>query len=102
VARLERDILEFAIQAIAEQAVKADELVDQATSAGGPDHPVAIQAKMLRLELISIKADVERQLGPWSLNCRACSRDVHWVLGLGTRAGHWAHGEPAPLGAPVV
>jgi hypothetical protein len=27
---------------------------------------------------------------------------LHWVSGLGFRAGHWAHGEPAPHGDPAV
>ena len=33
--RQERDILERAVHAVSEQAVKADELVDEATAAGG-------------------------------------------------------------------
>jgi hypothetical protein len=100
--RNDREILERAIQTIAEQAVKADELVGEATEAGGSDHPVTLHAKMIRLELLHVKADLERELGTWSLNCRACARDVHWVPGLGVRAGHWAHAESAPHGEPVV
>jgi hypothetical protein len=43
-----------------------------------------------------LKADFERELGTWSLNCKSCGRDVHWVPGLGVQADHWAHAEPAP------
>jgi hypothetical protein len=39
VARRERDVLEHAVHAVAEQAVKADELVDEAKAAGGGGHP---------------------------------------------------------------
>ena len=48
-ARREREILEHAVHTIAEQAVKADELVDEAKAGGGGDHPVTVHAKMLRL-----------------------------------------------------
>jgi hypothetical protein len=37
----ERDIRERPVHAIAEQAAKANELVDEARAAGGGDHPVA-------------------------------------------------------------
>ena len=88
--------------AIAEQAVKADELVDEAKAAGGGDHPVTVHAKMLRLELLKVKADLERELEDFVLNCSKCGLDVHWVSGLGITPGHWAHGEPAPHGEPAV
>jgi hypothetical protein len=68
-ARREREVLEHAVHAIAEQAVKADELVDEATAAGGGSHPVTVQAKMLRLELLKTKADLERELEDFVLNC---------------------------------
>ena len=55
-ARREREILEHAVRTVAEQAVKADELVDEAKAAGGGDHPVTVHAKMLRLELLKVKA----------------------------------------------
>jgi hypothetical protein len=35
----EREILEHAVHTVAEQAGKADELVDEAKAAGGGDHP---------------------------------------------------------------
>ena len=59
-ARREHEILEHAVHTIAEQAAKADELVDEAKAAGGGDHPVTVHAKMLRLELLKVKADLER------------------------------------------
>jgi hypothetical protein len=98
----ERDILEHAVHTVAEQAAKADDLVDEAKAAGGGDHPVTIHAKMLRLELLKVKADLERELEDFSLNCSKCGLDVHWVSGQGVSSGHWAHGEPAPHGEPDV
>src|SRR6185436_7311213 len=41
-AQRERESPEHAVYTVAEQAVKADELVDEAKAAGGGDHPVAI------------------------------------------------------------
>ena len=90
-ARREREILEHAVHTIADQAAKADELVDEAKAAGGGDHPVTVHAKMLRLELLKVKADLERELEDFSLNCTKCGLDVHWVSGLGLTR---------PLGAP--
>jgi hypothetical protein len=98
----ERDILEQAVRTLSEQAAKADELVDEAAAAGGGSHPVTIQAKMLRLELLKVKAELERELGTWVPNCTKCGLDVHWVAGLAVSPGHWAHREPAPHGEPVV
>jgi hypothetical protein len=101
-ARREREILEHTVRTLAEQAVKADQLVDEAKAAGGGDHPVTVHAKMLRLELLKLKADLERELEDFSLNCSMCGLDVHWVTGLGVSPGHWAHREPAPHGEPAV
>ena len=101
-ARRERDVLEHAVHTIAGQAAKADDLVDEAKAAGGGDHPVTVHAKMLRLELLKVKADLERELETWSLNCTKCGLDVHWVGGLGVSPGRWAHAEPAPHGEPAV
>lgn len=81
---------------------KADELVDEAKSAGGGAHPVTVHAKMLRLELLTVKADLERELETWVPNCTKCGLDVHWVSGLGVTPGHWAHRELAPHGEPVI
>jgi len=64
-AQRERDTLERAVRTLSEQALKADDLVDEATAAGGGSHPVTVHAKMLRLELLNVKADLERELGTW-------------------------------------
>jgi predicted component of type VI protein secretion system len=45
-ARGDRDILEGAVQAIADQAAQAHDLVSEAMDAGWPSHPVTIHAKM--------------------------------------------------------
>jgi hypothetical protein len=57
---------------------------------------------MLRLELLKVKADLERELEDFVLNCEKCGLDVHWVSGLGVSPGHWALREPAPHGEPAV
>jgi hypothetical protein len=57
---------------------------------------------MLRLELLKVKAELERNLGALVLDCSDCGRLVHWVAGLGSQPGHWAHREPAPHGEPAV
>jgi len=49
-----------------------------------------------------VKADLERELEDFSLNCSKCGLDVHGVSGLGVFPGHWAHPEPAPHGDPAV
>jgi hypothetical protein len=98
-----RDILERAVRVVTEQATKADALVDEAWASGlDGSHPLTVHAKMLRLELLNVKADLERELGQLVLDCTDCGRLVHWVSGLGTSPGHWAHREPAPHGVPVV
>jgi hypothetical protein len=99
----ERDVLERAVAAVADQAVKADALVDEAIDAGlESSHPVTVHAKMLRLELLHVKADLERELGALVLHCSDCGRTAHWVPGLGVTPGHWAHREPAPHHVPTV
>jgi hypothetical protein len=47
-----------------------------------------------------VKADLERELEDFSLNCSKCGLDVHWVAGLAIAPGHWSHAEPAPHGEP--
>jgi hypothetical protein len=102
-SRRERHILERAVHAVAEQATKADALVDEAIDVGHVrSDPLVTHAKMLRLELLKVKADLERELEDFSLNCSKCGLDVHWVSGQGVSSGHWAHGEPAPHGEPDV
>jgi hypothetical protein len=58
--------------------------------------------KVLRAELLSVKADLERELERIVLDCVVCGRTVHYLGGLGVRAGHWAHAEPAPHATPKV
>jgi hypothetical protein len=102
----EREILERAVRAVSEQAAKADAVVGEALAAGlGGSHPLTVQTKMLRQELLqtkATKADLERELEGWVLDCSECGRTAHWVAGLGTSPGHWGHREPAPHGEPVV
>lgn len=67
------------------------------------DHPVTVAAKQVRLELLKVKADLERELGTWVLDCKACGMEVHWVQGISMAdPGHWGHRFPAPHGEPVV
>jgi hypothetical protein len=102
-ARRERQILEHAVHAATEQAAKADDLVDEAIEIGhGRSDPLVVHAKMLRQELLNVKADLERELEDFSLNCTKCGLDVHWIGGLGITPGHWSHAEPAPHGEPAV
>jgi hypothetical protein len=99
----EREILEQAVHAIAQRANSASQIIDEAYAAGLPsDHPVTIQAKRLRLELLQIKGELERSLEDFSLTCTACGLDVHWVGGVGDTPGHWGHRFPAPHGEPMI
>lgn len=99
----ERNVLERAVRAVSEQATKADALVDEASPRGSMGHILSpSKAKMLRLELLNVKADLERELGRLVLHCSACGQPVHWVAGLGVSPGHWAHREPAPHGPPML
>jgi hypothetical protein len=59
--RSDREILENAVRVVSEQAAKAGQLVDEALDAGlDGSHPLTVHAKMLRLELLNVKADLER------------------------------------------
>jgi hypothetical protein len=75
---------------VSEQAGAADALVNDALEAGfGGSHPVTLHAKMLRLELLYVKGELERALGQLLLDCSPCVRTAHWVAGLGVAAtGH--------------
>jgi hypothetical protein len=92
--RREREILEHAVCTIAEQAAKADELVDEAKAAGGGDHPVTVHAKMLRLELLKVKADLERELEDFSLNCSSAAWTCIGCLGSASRRVTGLTGSP--------
>jgi hypothetical protein len=99
----DREILERAVAAISEQAANASKVIDEAMDAGlAGNHPVTIPAKMLRLELLKTKAELERGLEDFSLTCTDCGRNVHWVSGLGNAAGNWSHAEPALHEEPAV
>jgi hypothetical protein len=77
--------------------------VDEAIATGlSRSDRLVVHVKMLRLELLKVKSDLERELGTWVLDGRDCSRAVDWVPGLEVQAGHWAQAEPAPHGEPAV
>jgi hypothetical protein len=69
----EREVLDRAIQRVTEQAAKADATVDEAVSIGldGSGRPV-VSIKMIRAELLSVKADLEREIERVVLDCAAC------------------------------
>ena len=93
--RRESDILERAVRTVAEQVQNANAIVDEAEIAGlDVSHPVTLHAKMLRLELLSVKADLEREA--LVLKVLSCGLVGHWVAGLSVKPGTWAHREPAP------
>jgi len=76
----QRDILERAAQPLAEEAAKADALVDEALAAClDGSHPVTVQAKMLRLELLKVKADLERN---WGSSCSTVRTAARRCIGL--------------------
>src|SRR5262245_10492936 len=102
-ARRERDILERAVHSISAQAAKTNDLIDGAPRRTSGRSPVTVRAKMLRLELLKTKAELERGLSEFVLDCTACGMDVHWVQGISMAdPGHWGHRLPAPHGEPVV
>jgi hypothetical protein len=91
------------MHAVSEQAAGADALVHEALENGlSGSHSVTLQAKMLRLELLHVKPELERELGLHVFDCSSCGRRVHGVPGLGVESGHWAHREPAPHHEPAV
>src|SRR4029450_6791315 len=91
----EREVLEPAVRRVIEQAANTDATVDEAMVAG-PDgsHKLVVSVKMIRAELLSVKADLERELERVVLDCVVCGRTVHYVGGLGGRARHSAHAQP--------
>jgi hypothetical protein len=59
-----------AVQAVSERTTAADEIVDGALDAGlDGSHPVTEHIKMVRLELLNEKADLERELERLVLDC---------------------------------
>jgi hypothetical protein len=93
----EGEILERSVHAIAQHARDAYALVEELYAAGFPgDGPTVLAAKRLRMQLLTTKGDLERELARFLLHCKRCDRDVHRVPGVGPEPGHWAHAEPAP------
>jgi hypothetical protein len=79
---------ERAIRAVSERTTAADEIVDGALDAGlDGSHPVTEQMKMFRLELLNVKADLERELERRVLDCTrwvrpsSGSRETNPVIG---------------------
>jgi hypothetical protein len=95
----ERLALQRTVYAVAEQVAAAGVVVEEAIQTGS--EPVVVSAKMLRLALLHVKADLERELSRLVLDCADCGRTLHWVSGVGAEPGHWAHREPAPHNAPA-
>jgi hypothetical protein len=88
---------------VTEQAANANAIVDEAVDAGlDGSEPFVVNIKRLRAELLSVKGDLERELEKAWLDCVACGVPAHYVYGLGVRAGHWAHAEPAPHETPKL
>jgi hypothetical protein len=88
---------------VTEEAANADAIVSEAIDSGlDGSTPLVVNMKVLRTELPSVKADVERELERVVLNCVVCGVPTHYVGGLGVRAGHWAHAEPAPHATPKL
>jgi hypothetical protein len=56
--------------------------------------PFVVNIKRLRAELLSVKADLERELERELLNCVVCGRTAHYVGGLGVKTGHWRTRNP--------
>lgn len=81
-----------AVHAVTEQALRPMRSWTRRKVGHGRSDPLVVHAKMLRLELLKVKADLERELEDISLNSSKCGLDVHWVSGLGDHAGS--------LGAP--
>jgi hypothetical protein len=88
----DREILERTVQAIADRERDAYRLVEEAHEVDPRDESgLASAAKRLRMELLSTKAELERELGRLLLHCRQCNRRVHWVPGVGADpARSWA------------
>jgi hypothetical protein len=99
----ERYVLEKSALAIAEKAQDTYDLIEELHQAGlPPNHGAVAAAKRLRLELLGVKGDLERELSGLLLDCQRCGQRLHWVPGVGPLLGHWAHAEPAPEHPPVL
>jgi hypothetical protein len=58
---------------------------------------VTVAAKMLRIELLNMSAELERGLSEFVLDCTACGTEVHWVQGISMSP--WSLGAPLPSAA---
>lgn len=100
----ERHILERAVRAVADQAAKADGLIDEALAAGLDGmHTLTINARLLRQELLDTKAGVgarARDVGP-QLHGGVGSTFTGSTVGASRRATG-SHAEPAPHGEPQL
>jgi hypothetical protein len=67
-----------------------DAIVDEAMAAGldGSDR-LTFSVKMFLSELLSVKADLERELERELLDCVVYGVPAHYVGALGVRAGYW-------------
>jgi hypothetical protein len=82
----ERRVLERAVQRVTEQAANANAIVDEAMDARlNGSEPFIVNIKRRRAELLSVKADLERELERLWLNCVVCGVPAHYVGGLGVR-----------------
>lgn len=94
-ARLEAKLLEATVHILSRQAKTANVIIEEALEAGlDGSHPVAIDAKMLRIELIQMKAGLEAELARLDPHCSTCGRSLHWDAGVGVGRGRWAHIDP--------
>jgi hypothetical protein len=74
---------------MAQHARDAYKLIEELESAGFPANgPTMLAAKRLRMQLLTTKGDLERELGRLVLHCQRCDRTVHWVPGVGPEPGH--------------
>jgi hypothetical protein len=77
-----RAVLERPILRVAEQAANANAIVDEAMDAGlDGSEPCVVNLKMLRAELLSVKADLERELEKVWLNCVVSGVPARYVGG---------------------
>ena len=92
----ERHVLEESVITIAEQARRADDLVDLAATSERED--VIWHAKVLRLELLKVKADLERELARGRTADPAGSAS-HWSPGSAIGREMSSRGAGAARGA---
>ena len=94
VARRERDILERAVRAIAEQATKTNDLIDEVIEAASPPINLSRSQPRSAARTLETKAELQRGVSEFILDCITCGMEVHWVqasarrtLGIGATVG---------------